>query len=306
VAIVKMGIIGLGRMGHIVAYRAVQAGHTIIGYDPSEVAQADARKVGVEIAKSIADIAAQARIFWLMVPSGDLVDRVLDELLDDCKAGDIIIDGGNSNFHNSIKRSERAAQKGVIFLDCGSSGGVRAKDVGFCLMVGGDKAAYTKVHELLAAIAAPGGVAHIGPSGSGHYVKMVHNGIEYAMLQAYAEGFHLIKEGHYQKDNLDLEELARIWNNSSVIRSFILGLTHEIFAEDQTLKNIGGQVAESGMGRWTVQEAHDHNIPVPTIEDALKVRAWSQETGGNFATKVVAMQRNKFGGHAVNKIGEEA
>ncbi len=298
----KMGIIGLGRMGGAVAFRVVQAGHEVIGYDSNKKARKNAQEDGIEIANSIADIAEKTRIIWLMVPAGDIVDNIIKDLLPQLKAGDIIIDGGNSHYKNSIRRAEFVGQKGVIFLDCGTSGGVYGRAYGFCLMVGGDNVAYTKVHQLLAAIAAPGGLAHIGPIGSGHYVKMVHNGIEYALLQAYAEGFHLIKEGHFKDAALNLEEIARIWNESAVIRSFILELAHNVFREDQELHAISGEIAESGTGLWTIEEAQEQKIPAEVIEQSLHVRKWSRETGGNYATKIVALLRQQFGGHAVKKI----
>jgi 6-phosphogluconate dehydrogenase len=299
----KMGIIGLGRMGNAVAFRAAQAGHEIIGYDPSRAAQDAARDIGIDLARSPAEIADKMRIIWLMVPI-DAVDTVVKELLPHLKTGDVLIDGGNSYYQDSMRRAEFVGQKGVIFLDCGTSGGVQGRANGFCLMVGGDKTVYTKVHPLFAAIAAPGGVAHIGPSGTGHYVKMIHNGIEYALLQAYAEGFQLIKEGQFKEDALDLEEITRIWNVSSIIRSFILELAHTIFLEDQEFHDISGEVDQTGMGLWTVKEAHEQKIPARVIEKALDIRKWSRETGGNYATKVVALLRKEFGGHAVKKVKE--
>lgn len=190
----------------------------------------------------------------------------------------------------------------MFFLDCGTSGGLHGKAVGFCLMVGGDKAAYTKIYPLLEAIAMPEGVGYMGPSGTGHYVKMVHNGIEYALLQAYAEGLHVIKEGTFKDQVLDLDEITRVWNNGSIIRSFILQLLHDIVQKDQELKNISGEVAATGMGKWTVEEAEQRNIPVDLIKRSLEIRDWSQQTGGNYATKLVSMLRNSFGGHEFKKI----
>ncbi|MDP3888917.1 MAG: decarboxylating 6-phosphogluconate dehydrogenase [bacterium] len=306
----RMGIVGLGRMGSAIALRAVQAGHEIIGYDPNKEMQSTARSVGIEIAETLAQVAEKVRIIWLMVPV-DFVDTVIKELLPHLQEGDILIDGGNSNFKDSMRRADMVGTQGVLFLDCGTSGGVHGREFGFCLMVGGDSATYTKVHELLVAIAAPGGVAYVGPSGAGHYVKMIHNGIEYGLLQAYAEGFHLIKEGQFKNVGLDLEEISRLWNTSSIIRSFILELAHNVFLKDQELREVSGEVeqsrssgAPSGMGLWTVEEAHEQKIPVRVIEQALDIRAWSRETGGNYATKVVAMLRKEFGGHAIKKVRE--
>lgn len=297
----KVGIVGLGRMGNAIAQRAVDGGHEVIGFDPSHQAQVAALKVGVTLASTLEEVARQTRVIWLMVPVGDPVDRAIKELLPHLKGGDIIIDGGNSFYKDSIERAQALALQDIIFLDCGTSGGLGGRLTGFCLMLGGDKVAYTKVHSLLTAIAAPGGLGHFGSSGAGHYVKMVHNGIEYALLQAYAEGFHIIKDGHYKDEAIDLEEVSRVWNHGSVIRSWILGLANEVFKEDQELENVVGEIAEGGTGRWTVDEARQHTIPVPQIESSLNVREWSRKTGGNYTTKVVAMLRNKFGGHNVKK-----
>lgn len=297
----KIGIVGLGRMGGSVAYRLVRAGHEVIGFDASAHACKTAAQDGVRIAHSLSDVAEQVQVVWLMLPEGDITHAAFIEVLEKLSPGAIIIDGGNSHFEHSIARARIAAAKQVAFLDCGTSGGIRGRDSGFCLMVGGDREAYERVYPLLEAIAAPQGTALVGPSGAGHYVKMVHNGIEYALLQAYAEGFHVIREGTFKQESLDLAALSRVWNVSSVIRSFILELAHDIFKEDYALRDVSGEVAENGTGLWTAQEADKHDIPVTTIKDALAIRAWSRETGGNYATKVVALLRNKFGGHDVKK-----
>ncbi len=301
----KLGLVGLGQMGEAIAYRVLNAGHELVVYDVNKEACKPAQELGATVADSLEDLAAQVRIVWLMVPAGDVVDDVIHNLKKHLKTDDIIIDGGNSKYTNSIRRAKELAQDGIFFLDCGTSGGLDGRANGFCLMVGGDDATYNKVHPILEAIAAPGGIGYIGPSGSGHYVKMVHNGIEYALLQAYAEGLHLIKDGSFKDQGLDLEEITRIWNVSSIIRSFILDLSHDIFVEhNEQLKDISGEVAESGMGKWTVEEADKTNIPVRVIDEALKIRAWSRKTGGNYATKIVALLRNEFGGHPVKKIKE--
>jgi len=296
----NIGIIGLGKMGNAIAFRLLEAGHDVIGYDTSEEPKKLAAEMGVTIAHDLADLAAQTRVIWLMIPIS-AVDVVINELKPHLKADDIIVDGGNSYYEDSMRRAKELADNGIIFLDCGTSGGIEGRLGGFCLMVGGDEAAYTKIHDLLAAIAAPGGLGHVGPSGTGHYVKMVHNGIEYGLLQAYAEGFQIIKDGTFKKMGLDLEEISRIWNNGSIIRSFLLGLAHEVFEEDQELRTIIGEVAEGGTGRWTVEEAKKHHISIPVIENALKVRAWSRESGGDYATKLIAVLRHKFGGHEVKR-----
>jgi 6-phosphogluconate dehydrogenase len=294
----KIGIIGLGRMGGAIAYRLLQAGHEVIAFDPHAATRQEAQDMGAQCVDTIVDIAAQTNIVWLMVPAGDPVDEVINELRPKLKAGDIIIDGGNSNFKDSIRRAQLLATDGIQFLDCGTSGGLYGRSYGFCLMLGGDHASYIKIHELLVAIAAPGALAHVGPSGAGHYVKMVHNGIEYGLLQAYAEGFHLLHDGSF-KTQLDLEQISRIWNISSVIRSFLLGLVHNVFEKDQKLEKISGAVDENGTGRWTLDEAFAQKMSMPVLEAALKTREWSRETGGNYTTKVIAMMRKEFGGHSL-------
>lgn len=298
----KLGIIGLGRMGSGIAERLIKHGHEVIGFDLDKNNCDLAAQVGVKIAESIADVATHARIIWLMVPPGKPVDQVIETLMPALKSRDIVVDGGNSNFHDSMRRTQELAEKNIFYLDCGTSGGLNGRLQGYCLMVGGDHAAYTKIEDLLKAIAAPGGYGYMGQSGTGHYVKMVHNGIEYAMLQAYAEGFQLLKEGSFKKEHLDLEEISRLWNHGSVIRSWLLELAHNVFAHDQEFKNISGKIAEGGTGKWTVEDAHKNNVPVPTIEKSLEVRAWSRESGGNYATKVIQMLRNQFGGHEIKKI----
>ena len=297
----NFGMIGLGKMGNALAFRALNAGHTVFGYDTDENMRKQAREMGVTVVDSLADIARETRVIWLMVPI-TAIDEIINELISHLKAGDIIIDGGNSFYKDSIRRAKVVSKKGIIYLDCGTSGGVEGRGKGFCLMVGGDEAAYTKIHSLLVGLAAPGGVGHIGPTGTGHYIKMIHNGIEYGLLQAYAEGFNIIKNGTFKDLALDLEEISRIWNVSSIIRSYLLGLAHRIFEQDQELHMISGEIEEGGTGRWTVDEANEHDIPVPIIKEALATRKWSRESGGDYATKLIAMLRHEFGGHSVKRI----
>lgn len=298
----KFALIGLGKMGEALAYRAIQAGHEVFGFDLNADNCAVAAQSGVHIVSSVADFAHKdIHIFWLLVPQGKVVDTVIKELQPLLRAGDIVIDGGNSKFTDSMHRAQELALHNVFFIDCGTSGGVNGRKNGFCLMVGGDKKAYDMIEPLLNSVATSGGCAYVGPSGAGHYVKMVHNGIEYGLMQAYAEGFDLIKNGQFKAAHIDLEKVADLWNHGSVIRSWLLELTQEIMHEDQDLNDIAGSVASTGMGKWTVDSAHESNIPVPVIEKALQVRQWSEETGGNYGTKIVAMLRNKFGGHNVTK-----
>lgn len=300
----KVAIIGLGKMGEALAYRAIKGGFEIFGFDPSADSCAAAEKNGVQIVATMNDFADKnIHIFWLMVPQGELVDKVINQLRPILQNDDIIIDGGNSKFTDSMRRAQDLANDKINFIDCGTSGGVHGREHGFCLMIGGNKNAYDVIEPLCKAVAAPHGYGYVGPSGAGHYVKMVHNGIEYGILQAYAEGFHLLKDGAFKKDTLNLEKISALWNHGSVIRSWILELVHDIMKEDPALNDIEGNIASTGMGLWTVEQAHESGVPVPVIEESLNVRAWSEKTGGNYATKIVAMLRNKFGGHAVTALG---
>jgi 6-phosphogluconate dehydrogenase len=298
----KLGIIGLGKMGIAIAQRAIDAGHEVIGFDLNKDLVHALQAVGGHGSDNVAYLAQTVSIVWLMLPAGKVIDNVMRELFIHMKSGDILIDGGNSKFTDSIVRAERARSQGIFFLDCGTSGGVHAKDRGFCLMVGGEYEAYMRVYNVFEAIAAPGGVAHMGPSGTGHYVKMVHNGIEYALMQAYAEGIHVIKEGSFKDQKINLEEVTRVWNNGSIIRSWIIELLHGILSNDQDLKGVSGKIQSTGMGLWTVEEADCQNISVEVIKAALQIRELSLQNGGDYGTKLVSLLRNAFGGHSVEKL----
>lgn len=300
----KVGVVGLGKMGNAVAFRLLKAGYCVVGFDPNHQARQNLLAMGGQLVDRVDLIAQQTHIIWSMLPAGPLLDTVLEQFRPYLKAGSIIIDGGNSHFTDSIRRAKEVALLHATLLDCGTSGGIHGKEHGFSLMIGGDHHVFVQVEDLFKALAAaPQAYAYMGPSGAGHYVKMVHNGIEYALLEAYAEGFSLLKNGSYQ--HLDLAAIARVWNHGAVIRSWILELAQNIFEHDQDFKTISGEVADNGTGRWTVQEAYEKNIPVTLIEDAIKIRDWSQKSGGNYATKVVALLRNQFGGHQVkNKVKE--
>lgn len=296
----NIGIIGLGRMGFAIAQRLIKAGHTVFGFDINNHARDAAQSAGVTVVAQERELLAQTRIVWLMIPAGPLIDEQVALLRDSLKSGDIIIDGGNSYFGDSIRRAQQLAPDGIHFIDCGTSGGIHGMEHGFCLMVGGSKEAYEKLTPIWQALAAPEGYAYVGPSGAGHYVKMVHNGIEYALMQAYAEGFHLLHESTFGTGKIDLEQVAKLWNHGAVIRSFLLTLVENIFAHDQKLNRVEGTVQHTGMGTWTVKEAHERGVPVPLINEALRIRIWSEQTGGNYATKIVALLRQQFGGHAIN------
>jgi 6-phosphogluconate dehydrogenase len=289
-------------MGSGVARRCARAGVTVYGYDPHVVAVE-----GVTVVSSIKELLQHVEVILLLVPAGDAVDEALAEIIVARATSEgaaekqppIIIDGGNSWYKDSLRRHALLTQDQLSFLDMGISGGVHGEKDGFCVMVGGNTQAFAEVEPLLRIIAAPNGVVHTGTAGSGHYTKMVHNGIEYGIMQAYAEGAHLLKEGAYP--NLDLPAITQAWHHGSVIRSWLLQLLHESVSDTELLKKTSGVIHENGTGRWTVQEAKDRKVPVATIEAALAKRAWSRESGGDFASLIVALLRNKFGGHALEK-----
>lgn len=299
----KIGLIGLGRMGNSIAYRLINAGHEVIGFDPNVKAQEEATKYGATIAQDYEQLLKQARITWFMVPAGKAVDATIEKLTPHLQAGDIVVDGGNSLFSSTILRGKKLAEANVHYLDCGTSGGILGKETGFSLMIGGEQEIFERVKPIFEAIAAPNGFGYMGPSGAGHYVKMIHNGIEYSVLQAYAEGIHLLKKGHYK--NLDLASITKVWSHGSVIKSLILDLAHEVLVKDQEFEDISGEIAENFTGRWTLEEALKQGIAMDLLERSLHKRTWSRQTGGNYATKLIAMLRNKFGGHEVKKATKD-
>src|SRR5579872_1846544 len=261
----NIAIIGLGKMGQAIAYRSIKAGHTVLGFDVNQTPdfKKSMKVMGITFVGAIRDFSQYAiDFYWLLVPQGTIVDHVITEICSFAQANSIIIDGGNSKFIDSMRRAQELVSNGIFFLDCGTSGGVHGRDNGFCLMVGGDKNAYDRIVPALMSIATEGGCQYVGMSGAGHYVKMVHNGIEYGLLQAYAEGFDLLKNGEFKDQHLDLEKIAQLWNHGSIIRSWILGLVCDIMKEDQNLENISGNVAATGMGEWTVERAHLSKVSV--------------------------------------------
>jgi 6-phosphogluconate dehydrogenase len=301
-------MIGLGRMGGNMTLRLLRAGHEVVGYDRdpeaidrvSEKGKGSARAAAIG-ARDLTALCAQLsapRVIWLMVPAGKPVDDTIAALLPHLAEGDVLIDGGNSNFHDTLRRGEELRARGIEFVDCGTSGGIWGLENGYCLMVGGNDDAVSHCEPIFLALAPEGGYAHVGPTGAGHYVKMVHNGIEYGMLQAYAEGYEILHESkHFE---LDLRKVAAVWNHGSVVRSWLNELAERAFANDPGLADLRGYVEDSGEGRWTVQEAIDIDVPAPVITLSLLARLRSRQSE-SFGAKVIAALRHEFGGHAVKK-----
>jgi 6-phosphogluconate dehydrogenase len=293
-------MIGLGRMGGNMVERLMRNGHRLVVFDRSPEAVSKYEKLGATPANDLATLvkALEApRVVWIMVPAGDPVDQTIAALRPALSPGDIIIDGGNSNFHDTIRRGAELAKSKIEFVDCGTSGGIWGLENGYCLMVGGSDAAVNHCEPIFTALAPEKGYAHVGPVGAGHYVKMVHNGIEYGLLQAYAEGYEIL---HASKTfpELDLEQIANVWQHASVVRSWLNELAAAAFARDASLADIKGWVADSGEGRWTVQEAIDLDVPAPATTLSLLMRFRSRQAD-SFGAKVIAALRNEFGGHAV-------
>ena len=287
----KIGLIGLGRMGAGIAERLRRSGHEVVGYDRdpaiSEVASLT----------ELVDALSPPRVVWVMVPAGEPTEATLKELAGLVSSGDILIDGGNSYYKDSKRRAQELSERGIKFLDAGTSGGVWGLEAGFCLMVGGPADAFATVEPILATLAPEEGYAHVGPSGAGHYTKMVHNGIEYGMLQAYAEGFDLLQASDF---DLDLHQLSALWNHGSVVRSWLLELAERAFAKDPKLEALRGYVDDSGEGRWTVVEAVERGVAAGTLAQSLFSRFTSREENP-FSMRVIAALRNEFGGHAVKR-----
>ncbi len=296
----ELGMIGLGRMGANMTERLVRGGHRVITYDRNPDAIQQVVDKGAVGAHSLADFVkqlAEPRAIWLMVPAGDPVDQTIEQLLPLLSKGDALIDGGNSNYKDSIRRAEKLKPQGISFVDAGTSGGIWGLKLGYCMMVGGEKEVVEWLEPIFNTLAPTGGYLHVGPSGAGHFVKMIHNGIEYGMLQAYGEGFELLNASPF---GLNLANIAHLWNQGSVVRSWLLELAESAFSKDPELSSIRGYVEDSGEGRWTVQEAIERNVPAPVLMLSLFARFASRQED-SFAAKVVAALRNEFGGHAVVK-----
>lgn len=302
----KIGMIGLGKMGLNMAQRLVRGGHDVVGNARSESTIREAEELGVTGARSVEELVGMLtapRVVWVMVPAGEVTESVIQSLIPLLGEGDIIIDGGNSNYKDTVRRAAELEARGLHFVDCGTSGGIWGLTEGYSLMIGGDE----KVTEYLRPIfetLAPGidlGWGRVGPAGAGHFTKMVHNGIEYGMMQAFAEGFEILKSK--KEFDLDLHQVSRIWQHGSVVRSWLLDLIVNVMEEDQSLDTIEAFVADSGEGRWTVFEAIDLNVAAPVITAALQRRIRSRQAGP-YSDKLVAAMRNQFGGHAVKKKEE--
>ncbi len=299
----KLAMIGLGRMGANMTERLIRGGHEVVAYDLREEAVARAVETGAAGAGSLEEVASRLeapRVVWLMVPAGDPVDGTLASLAPLLDAGDVIVDGGNSNFKDTLRRAAELEERGLTLVDAGTSGGVWGLAEGYSLMVGGPPEAVERVRPALETLApAPDrGWGHVGPHGAGHFVKMVHNGIEYGMMQAYAEGFSILK--HRDDFGLDLHQVAEIWRHGSVVRSWLLDLAARALEEDQTLAGVAPYVSDSGEGRWTVFESIDQDVPAPVITLALLARLRSRDEE-SYADRLLAALRNQFGGHAIKR-----
>jgi 6-phosphogluconate dehydrogenase len=302
-----VGMIGLGRMGAGMVARLLEAGHRVVAHDPAAEALAAVEAGGGAAAASVAEVCERLsppRVVWVMVPAGAATGQVIDALAGALDPGDAVIDGGNSHYRDTQQRAERLRQTGIAMLDVGTSGGVWGRREGYCLMIGGDDALVERLRPLFEALApaADAGWARVGPSGAGHFVKMVHNGIEYGLMQAYAEGFAILQAK--EELDLDLAGISRLWERGSVVRSWLLELNTLALTESPGLAGIAPHVEDSGEGRWTVQEAIDLDVPAPVITHALIQRLRSR-TERSFADRLLAALRQQFGGHAIRPEEED-
>jgi len=299
----ELGMVGLGRMGANMARRLLRGGHRVIGFDPKAEVRAELHHDGGGSAESLQALVATLpapRAVWMMVPAGTITDATVDTLAGLLAPGDTLIDGGNSNYKDTLRRAAVLAKRKVAYVDAGTSGGVWGLQEGYSLMVGGDEAVVERLRPIFETLApAPGkGWGRVGPVGSGHFTKMVHNGIEYGLMQAYAEGFSILQ--HKRDFALDLHQVAEIWRTGSVVRSWLLDLTSDALGKNPTMDGIAPWVADSGEGRWTLQEAIDLDVPAPVIALSLMARLRSRDND-SFADRLLAAMRNEFGGHAIRK-----
>jgi 6-phosphogluconate dehydrogenase len=296
----QIGFVGLGRMGGNMVTRLLRSNHQVIAYDRAEAARAAVEKGGargVDSLDALVGALTPPRAVWVMVPAGAATESTINDLAGKLAAGDVIIDGGNTKWTDDVRRAEALKPRGIHYVDAGTSGGIWGLENGYCLMVGGEKDVVARLTPIFSTLAPPDGFLHTGAPGSGHYVKMIHNGIEYAMMQAYAEGFELMSESEY---GLDLPRIAHLWNQGSVVRSWLLELTASALVADPKLANLKPYVEDSGEGRWTVEDAVNKSVPAPTITAALFARFRSRRDN-SFADRLLAALRNAFGGHAVRR-----
>ena len=299
----ELGMIGLGRMGANMAQRLLLGGHSVLGFDPNQEARTNMESKGIVSFASLNELLGKLptpRILWLMVPAGNVVDKTIEALLPMLMPGDTLIDGGNSNYKHSQQRAKMLADKNIHYIDCGTSGGVWGLAEGYSLMIGGDKTAVENLRPIFETLAPAKdlGWGHVGPSGAGHFTKMIHNGIEYGLMQAYAEGFSIMQ--HKAELALDLHQVAEIWRHGSVVRSWLLDLTSAALEKNPSMNGIAAYVEDSGEGRWTVAEAIDLNVSAPVITLSLLERLRSRDPD-SYNDKLLAAMRNQFGGHAIKK-----
>lgn len=296
----KIGIIGLGKMGHQLALNLLDNGHSVTGYDVIENSRKQAEDAGIKTVASLEELAAQPaerKVMWMMVPAGEPLETVLNELMGLLDEGDILIDGGNSNYKDSIRHAEIAAEKGLYFMDLGTSGGTSGAREGACMMIGGNEEAFRYIEPVIQEICVEDGYLYTGKSGSGHFLKMVHNGVEYGMMQAMGEGFELVEKSGFDYDSA---AVAKVWNNGSVIRSWLMELAEQAFQKDGHLDEMTGIMQSSGEGQWTVETGLELKVPTPVISMSLMMRYRSLQED-TYAGKVVSALRNEFGGHGVIK-----
>ncbi|MBN1688385.1 MAG: decarboxylating 6-phosphogluconate dehydrogenase [Candidatus Omnitrophica bacterium] len=294
----KIGMIGLGRMGLNMVKRLIKEGHEVVAFNRSKGPLDEAAKAGAIAAKDLKDLVAKLtapRVVWVMLPAGKVTDQKINEVAGLLEAKDIVIDGGNSFFKDDIRRAEELARKKIDYMDVGTSGGIWGLKIGYCLMIGGKKENYDYLEPVFKALAPPNGYGYMGSHGAGHFVKMVHNGIEYGMMQSYAEGFEILEKSSY---DLDFHQISKLWNQGSVVRSWLLELAEDAFKKDPKLKALAPYVEDSGEGRWTVEQAVELGVPAPAIAAAVFSRFASRD-GNAFSLRLLAALRNEFGGHAV-------
>lgn len=299
----ELGMVGLGRMGGNMAQRLINGGHRVVAFDPSEDARENLASAGGDSVASLADLVSSLeapRAVWVMVPAGDITESTINELADELSPGDVLLDGGNANYKDSMRRAAALKERGLSYMDVGTSGGIWGLAEGYSLMIGGETETFRRLEPIFQTLApsANTGYGHVGPAGAGHFVKMVHNGVEYGLMQAYAEGFELMQAK--EELDLDLAQISQIWRHGSVVRSWLLDLTAAALEEEPDLGSLQAYVDDSGEGRWTVDESIDLGVPIPVITLSLQARFRSRQEQP-FGAKLLAAMRNQFGGHAVKK-----